>query len=57
VLFAAVRKHGCADTLHYELMAPYLDPMLWVPDAIAGAWAKGGDWRQLVAPYCTLITL
>lgn len=53
-LFAAARKHGCTDTLQYELLAPRLDPMLWIPDAIAWAWAKGGDWRHSVASYCCL---
>jgi hypothetical protein len=56
-LYAAVRRHQCMETLQYALMAPHLDPMLWIPDAIAGAWAKGGEWRQLVAPFCTMTTL
>lgn len=48
VLFQAVRRFGCAATLQYELLAPHLDPMLWIPDAIVWAWAKGGEWRQLI---------
>ncbi|WP_133980683.1 hypothetical protein [Kribbella voronezhensis] len=52
VLFQAVRSFGCAETLQYELLAPHLDPMLWVPDAVVWAWAKGGEWRQLItAPW------
>jgi hypothetical protein len=39
------------------LLAPHLDPLLWIPDAIAWSWAKGGEWRQLVAPYCELVKL
>ena len=54
VLYAAARKHGCAATLQYELLAPHLDPMLWIPDAVAWAWVKGGEWRALVEPYSTL---
>jgi hypothetical protein len=54
VLYAAVRRYGCVETLHYELMAPHLDPLLWIPDAVVWAWVKGGAWRQLVAPYCSI---
>ncbi|MEU0089532.1 hypothetical protein [Kribbella sp. NPDC006257] len=43
-----MRRFGCAATLQYELLAPQLDLMLWVPDAIVWAWAKGGEWRQLI---------
>lgn len=43
VLYSATRKHGCTETLHYELLPPHQDPMLWIPDAVAWAWAKGGD--------------
>jgi hypothetical protein len=54
VLYQAVRRYSCADTLHYELLAPHLDPLLWIPDAVVWAWAKGGEWRQVVASYCSL---
>ncbi|MFC5266306.1 hypothetical protein ACFPJ1_29690 [Kribbella qitaiheensis] len=54
VLFQAVRRYGCADSLQYELLAPHLDPLLWIPDAVVWAWAKGGEWRQAVASYCCL---
>jgi len=55
VLFSAAHQHGCSDTLHYELLAPHADPLLWIPDAVAWSWVKGGDWRDQVAPYSTLI--
>ncbi|MFD7153425.1 hypothetical protein ACFV9C_02435 [Kribbella sp. NPDC059898] len=56
-LYRAVRTYGCVDTLQYELLAPHLDPLLWIPDAVAWSWAKGGEWRQLVAPYSELTEL
>ena len=49
VLYSAARKHGCTETLQYELLAPHLDPMLWIPDAVAWAWTKGGEWRRRVS--------
>jgi hypothetical protein len=55
VLFHAARKYGCSDSLHYELLAAHADPLLWVPDAVAWSWMKGGEWRGLVAPYSNLI--
>ena len=53
VLFEATRRHGCADSLTYELLAPYADPMLWIPDAVAWCWTRGGDWRDAVASFST----
>ncbi|MET9318412.1 hypothetical protein ABZX12_41920 [Kribbella sp. NPDC003505] len=49
-LHAACHRFGCFD-LRWELLAPKLDALLWVPDAVAAAWARGGHWRRLVAPY------
>jgi hypothetical protein len=55
VLFHAAREHGCSDSLQYELLAAHADPLLWIPDAVAWSWVKGGEWRDLVAPYSTLV--
>ncbi|HEY3557036.1 MAG TPA: hypothetical protein VGL05_06225 [Kribbella sp.] len=55
VLFRAARQYDCAESLRYELLAAHSDPMLWIPDAVAWSWAKGGEWRDLVAPYSTMI--
>lgn len=57
VLYRAVRRHDCVESLVYELLAPHHDPLLWIPDAIAWSWAKGGEWRHLVASYSELIKL
>jgi hypothetical protein len=55
VLFHAARRYECSETLHYELLAAHADPLLWIPDAVAWSWMKGGEWRDLVAPYSTFI--
>jgi hypothetical protein len=50
VLFEALGKAGGAPrglTYHHEV--PRSQPMLWLPDAIAWAYGKGGDWRARVA--------
>lgn len=54
-LFHAARRHECSDSLQYELLAAHADPMLWIPDAVAWSWVKGGEWRDCVAPYSTVI--
>jgi hypothetical protein len=48
---AASTKFGCED-LRWDLLAPKADPLLWVPDGVAWAWMRGGEWRRRVAPYC-----
>lgn len=48
----AARRFGCHETLRWDLSVPKADPLLWVPDAVAWSWVRGGDWRRTVAPYC-----
>ncbi len=49
-LFALTRQTGCADTLRYEHHRGAAEELLWIPDAIAWCWSRGGTWRQLVHP-------
>lgn len=51
----AVGAYGCRDTLRWDLLAPKQDPMLWLPDAVAWCWARGGTWRHAVRQFCELI--
>ena len=53
-LTAAVRQHECRDTLRWDLLARKEDPLLWVPDAVAWCWVRGGHWRRLIAELCEL---
>lgn len=52
-LHAACQRFGHYD-LRWELMVPKLDPLLWVPDAVAWAWVKAGLWRRSVASFSQL---
>ncbi|MGW6278994.1 hypothetical protein [Kribbella sp. NPDC055071] len=52
-LHAACQRNGFY-RLRWDLLAPKLDPLLWVPDAVAWAWAKGGHWRRSVARFSQL---
>ena len=41
-------------TLRWDLLVAKADPLLWVPDAVAWSWMRGGEWRRAVAPFCQL---
>lgn len=49
-LYRAVRRSGVESTLVYEHLSPRLEPLLWIPDAVAWSWAKGAPWRERVSP-------
>ena len=34
----------------YEHLSPRMEPLLWIPDAVAWCWAKGGVWKDRVLP-------
>jgi hypothetical protein len=50
-LNAATHRFGCHGRLRWELLAPKADPLLWVPDAVAWCWMRGGDWRRAVQAF------
>lgn len=39
---------GADRALIYRHVSAAEEPMLWVPDAIAWAYGRGGDWRQRI---------
>lgn len=49
-LIDLTRAAGCRDTMTYEHATATSGPLLSIPDAIAWAWARGGDWRRRVQP-------
>jgi hypothetical protein len=48
----ATRRFGCHKTLRWDVLVAKADPLLWVPDAVAWSWMRGGEWRRAVAPFC-----
>lgn len=56
VLFREVRGHGLGDTLSYTFETPHQEPLLWVADAIAWSYTKGGEWKQRANPVIAGIT-
>lgn len=46
-------KLGCVDRLMYEHRRPHEECLLWISDAVAWCWYKGGDWRRRVEPVVT----
>ena len=48
VIMSTLRASG--STLTFRHVHPHDEPLLWVPDAIAWAIGKGGDWRRRAEP-------
>jgi len=48
LLLTSTRGPNLPDESHYEWKRPYEEPLLWVSDVAAWAYAKGGDWRKRV---------
>lgn len=44
------RALSIKDRIAYEHRNRHSDPLLAIPDAIAWAWARGGDWRNRIRP-------
>lgn len=56
ILFREVRRHGLGDILSYALEVPHQEPLLWVADAIAWSYTKGGEWKKRADPLIAGIT-
>ena len=41
------------DSLRYDHLRATAEPLLWVPDAVAWAWCRGGQWRRSAEPLIT----
>ncbi|MEU7937831.1 hypothetical protein [Microbispora bryophytorum] len=46
VIHETLSKAEAHDRLTYRHDRPASEPLLWVPDALAWAYGKGGDWRR-----------
>lgn len=56
ILFREVRRHGLGDILSYAHEVPHQEPLLWVADAIAWSYTKGGEWKKRADPLIAGIT-
>ncbi|WP_369371554.1 hypothetical protein AB1046_22755 [Promicromonospora sp. Populi] len=45
VLVAVTKAHHAENTLRYRHDRAASEPLLALPDAVAWAWARGGEWR------------
>jgi hypothetical protein len=50
VLYDAVHRLSLRDVLTYAHETAHQEPLLWIADAIAWSYAKGGDWRRRAQP-------
>jgi hypothetical protein len=54
-LYAAVHSRDLVDDLRYEHMRAKEESLLWVADAVAWCWNKGGSWRDQVNPVVAAV--
>ena len=50
ILFEANRVFGSEGSVTYANESPRSEPLLWIPDAVAWCYAKGGEWRRRIDP-------
>lgn len=50
LLSARISKADHEEGLSYEHMRAHEENLLWIPDAIAWSFAKGGDWTRRIRP-------
>lgn len=56
ILFREAKMHGLDGTLSYAHESPHQQPLLWVADAIAWSFTKGGDWKRRADPLISGVT-
>lgn len=55
-LFHEVKKHGLTGNLSYGHETAHQEPLLWIADAIAWSYTKGGDWKRRIQPLIATAT-
>jgi len=45
-----LRKEPGVNKFSYSWLRASQEPLLWIPDAIAWAWFRGGRWRRFIDP-------
>lgn len=48
-LLTQQRDRSLAVEFTYQWKNPIDEPLLWIPDVVAWAYAKGGDWRSRIS--------
>ena len=46
IMRSALEKRGMLQQVEYRHEEPEIEALLWIPDSIAWAYAKGGVWRK-----------
>ncbi|WP_152691136.1 hypothetical protein [Jiangella alkaliphila] len=49
LLFDSLQKAGRPGAFEYLHERPHAEPLLWIPDAVAWAYGRQGEWRPKVA--------
>jgi hypothetical protein len=54
-LFETLGSARNENAVRYEHKRPHEESLLWIPDAIAWCWSKGGVWRERVRHAVTQV--
>lgn len=55
VLYRELNARGLRDRVSYTHEKPAVEPLLWIPDAVAWSFARGGEWTNRVSPLITQV--
>jgi len=56
VMFEAAQRFRLGPEFSYGWQRPRIEPLLWVADGFAWAWARGGRWRAGVLESVTFLS-
>lgn len=49
-LYQSLDRRGLREDVSYSHLRAAAEPLLWIPDAVAWSFAKGGEWGRHVEP-------
>jgi hypothetical protein len=56
ILAREIHVRGLTQTVNYAHDTASSEPLLWVPDAIAWSFARGGEWNSRIQPLLASVT-
>jgi len=56
VLYREIESNRVQGTIQYSHDTAKNEPLLWIPDAIAWSFARGGEWKTRIKPLIINVT-
>ena len=51
VVIARALGPDAGTDVQYQHLSSASEPLLWIPDAVAWSWGRGGQWRSLIEEF------